>query len=228
MKIRVTFFRSKLDLLCISKVLTIFCVFSKIRWKRKHSRGHVAGSPSARGDSSVWALGRAAHSESTREGFSRLGHAGHVAGSGASGVAPGESVLGTRVLLGGLPDVACGLGTRGQVACSEASGGSLPAKVLGTRVALGVFRGKYHSLDSRRTRGLPGGSVVNGYSGHVATRATAGETLPFVILGTRGALAGFRGKYHSLDVTLHGRASGRLRGARGLPGKVVLVRLAAH
>src|SRR6266511_2769727 len=90
MKIGITFFRSKLDLLCISKVLTIFCVFSKIRWKRKHSRGHVAGSLSARGDSSVWALGRAAHSESTREGFSRLGHAGHVAGSGASGVAPGE------------------------------------------------------------------------------------------------------------------------------------------
>src|SRR6266540_2787827 len=126
-KIGITFFGSKLDLLCISKVLTIFCVFSKIRWERKHSRGHVACSPSARGDSSVWALGRAAHSESTREGFSQLGHAGHVAGSGASRVAPGESVLGTRVLLGGLPDVAYGLGTRGQVACSEASGGSLPA-----------------------------------------------------------------------------------------------------
>src|SRR6266498_888732 len=34
MKIGITFFRSKLDLLCISKVLTIFCVFSKVRRKR--------------------------------------------------------------------------------------------------------------------------------------------------------------------------------------------------
>src|SRR5436853_3644108 len=49
MKIGITFFGSKLDLLCISKVLTIFCVFSKIRRKRKHSRGHVAYSPSAWG-----------------------------------------------------------------------------------------------------------------------------------------------------------------------------------
>ena len=99
---------------------------------------------------------------------------------------------------------------------------------LGTRVALGVFRGKYHSLDSRRTRGLPGGSVVNGYSGHVSTRATSGGTLPFVLLGTRGALAGFRGKYHSLDFTVHSGASGRLRRTRRLPGKVLLVGLAVH
>ena len=35
MKIGITFFGSKLDLLCISKVLPIFCVFSKIRLKRK-------------------------------------------------------------------------------------------------------------------------------------------------------------------------------------------------
>src|SRR6266540_402869 len=62
-KIGITFFGSKLDLLCISKVLTIFCVFSRIRRKRKHSRGHVACSPGARGDLSVGALGRAAHSE---------------------------------------------------------------------------------------------------------------------------------------------------------------------
>src|SRR6266542_7028053 len=34
MKIGITFFGSKLDLLCISKVLTIFYVFSKIRLKR--------------------------------------------------------------------------------------------------------------------------------------------------------------------------------------------------
>src|SRR6266508_3926369 len=58
MKIGITFFGSKSDLLCISKVLTIFCVFPKVRRKKKHSRGHVACSPSARGDLSVWALGR--------------------------------------------------------------------------------------------------------------------------------------------------------------------------
>ena len=81
---------------------------------------------------------------------------------------------------------------------------------LGTRVALGVFRGKYHSLDSRCTRGLSGGSVVNGYSGHVSTRATSGGTLPLVLLGTRGALTGFRGKYHSLDFTVHSGASERV------------------
>src|SRR5437016_2601384 len=34
MKIGITFFGSKLDLLCISKVLIIFWVFSKIRLKR--------------------------------------------------------------------------------------------------------------------------------------------------------------------------------------------------
>src|SRR5437762_5561781 len=49
MKIGITFFESKLDLLCISKVLTIFYVFSRIRRKRKHSLGHVACSPGARG-----------------------------------------------------------------------------------------------------------------------------------------------------------------------------------
>src|SRR6266542_1786363 len=47
------------------------------------------------------------------------------------------------------PGLAFGFGTRGQVASSATSGGTPPAGVLGTRVALGVFRGKYHSLDSR-------------------------------------------------------------------------------
>src|SRR6266498_1423438 len=54
-KIGITFFGSKLDLLCISKVLTIFCVFSKIRWKTKRFRGHVAGSAGAQDSLSVWA-----------------------------------------------------------------------------------------------------------------------------------------------------------------------------
>src|SRR5438105_12784615 len=75
----------------------------------------------------------AAHSESSREGLSRLGHAGHAAGSGAPGEAPGESVFGTRVVLAGLPDVVYGLSIRGQVACSATSEGSLPAGVLGDR-----------------------------------------------------------------------------------------------
>src|SRR6266508_616799 len=37
---------------------------------------------------------------------------------------------------------------------------------------------------------LPGGSVVNGYSGHVSTRATSRGILSFVLLGTRGLLGG--------------------------------------
>src|SRR6266542_6479221 len=56
MKIGITFFGSKMDLLCIFKVLTIFRVFSKIRRKKKRSRGHVACSPSAWGSHSVWGL----------------------------------------------------------------------------------------------------------------------------------------------------------------------------
>src|SRR6266542_4366583 len=114
MKIGITFFGSKLDLLCISKVLTIFCVFSKIRWKKKRSRGHVAGSPSARDSLSVWGSRGSAHSESSREGLSGLGHAGHVAGSGASGDSPGR-------------------GTREQVSCSEDSRIWLTGWTLGDR-----------------------------------------------------------------------------------------------
>src|SRR6266508_2466142 len=75
---------------------------------------------------------------------------------------------------------------------------------------------------------IPGRGSRFGHSGHVATRATSGETLPAVVLGTRGdsddirrnspgwvlrtrvALAGFRGKYHSLDFTAHSGASGRV------------------
>src|SRR6266498_5453972 len=53
MKIGITFFGSILDLRCISKVLNIFCVFSKFRLEERRSRGHVACSPSARGSLSV-------------------------------------------------------------------------------------------------------------------------------------------------------------------------------
>ena len=203
MKIGITFFGSKLDLLCISKVLTIFCVFSKIRWKRKHSRGHVAGSPSARGDSSVWALGRAAHSESTREGFSRLGHAGHAAGSEASGVSLPAGYSGTGVLLGGLPDEAYGLGTRGQVACSEASGGSL------THSALGFFRGHVAHSQASVIVSLAG---LHGALGRFREACGAlGDTCRAPKVGPKGGFgmarseggfrAGFRDKCHTPKVS---------------------------
>ena len=83
--------------------------------------------------------GRAAHSESTREG-------------------------------------SIGSGTRDTWRARATSGGTLPAWVLGTRVALGGFQGKYQSLDPRCTRGLPGGSFVYGYSGHVALSEAKSET----------------------------------------------------
>ena len=67
----------------------------------------------------MWGLSGAAHSESSREGLSRLGHAGHAAGSEASEVSLPAGYSGTGVLLRGLPDEAYGLGTRGQVAYSE-------------------------------------------------------------------------------------------------------------
>src|SRR6266542_4181909 len=123
MKIGITLFGSKLDLLCISKVLTIFCVFSKIRRKKKHSRGHVACSPSARDDLSVWALGTRGALGKYPGGVYRLGHSGHVAHS--------ES---TR-------EGSIGSGTRDTWRAQATSGGTLPAWVLGTRVALGGFRG---------------------------------------------------------------------------------------
>src|SRR5436189_3941497 len=80
--------------------------------------------------------------------------------------------LGTRGVLGKYPGGVSRLGHSGHVVTRATSGGTLPAWVLGTRVALRGFRGKYHSLDSRRTRGLPGGSYV-------------------WVLGTRGVLREF-------------------------------------
>src|SRR6266511_5410446 len=83
--------------------------------------------------------------------------------------------LGTRGALGKYPGGVSRLGHSGHVATRATSGGTLPAWVLGTRVALRGFRGKYHSLDSRRTRGLPGGYYVYGYSGHVALSEAKSE-----------------------------------------------------
>src|SRR6266540_5097735 len=52
-KIGITFFGSKLDLLCISKVLTIFCVFSKI-WLKRNAPGDTWRARRVRGSLSVW------------------------------------------------------------------------------------------------------------------------------------------------------------------------------
>src|SRR6266498_5630887 len=54
MKIGITFFGSKLDLLCISKVLTIFCVFSKIRRKRNAPGDTWRAHRVSGGSLSVW------------------------------------------------------------------------------------------------------------------------------------------------------------------------------
>src|SRR5881394_3265470 len=117
MKIGIAFFGSKLDLWCISKVLSIFWTFSKFRLEERRSRGHVARSPSAREVSRCGALGPGALGE-FREGFSGHGLLGELPG-GALGARPRgtrgrlgsiRGVLpagysGTRVVLAGLPDV---------------------------------------------------------------------------------------------------------------------------
>ena len=90
------------------------------------------------------------------------------------------------------------IGHSGHVATRASSGGTLPAWALGTRVALGGFRGKYHSLDSRRTRGLPGGSYVYGYSGHVALSEAMPERGGFERRFRRGGFrAGFWDTWHA-------------------------------
>src|SRR5438132_10863103 len=105
MKIGIAFFGSKMDLWCISKVLSIFWTFSKLglekgapgdTWRACRVPGRSLGAGlSGRGHSESSGRGSrgTAYSESSREGLSGLGHAGHVAGSGASGE---FSRLGTR------------------------------------------------------------------------------------------------------------------------------------
>ncbi len=111
-----------------------------------------------------------AHSESSREGLSGLGHA---AGSGASGVSLPAGVLGDRCRVRRLPGQLslAGLATHSGASGRLAAHSELP----GTRGAFGGIRSKYHSRGSRRTRVLPGG-----------LRRT--RSLPV----TRGAFAGFR------------------------------------
>src|SRR5438105_10872348 len=117
MKIGIAFFGSKLDLWCISNVLSIFWTFSKFGLEERRSRGHVACSPSAREVSRCGALGPGALGE-LREGFSGHGPLGELPG-GALGARPRgtrgwlgsirrssrREFLWTRVALAGLPDL---------------------------------------------------------------------------------------------------------------------------
>src|SRR5438128_2023589 len=149
MKIGITFFGSKLDLLCISKVLTIFCVFSKIRLKR-NAPGDMWRARRVRCSLSVWGSRGTAHSESSREGLSGLGHAVHVAGSGASG---GFSRLGTRghVARSAAPGENPTHWTRGALGCFREGCGALGGFRGGLRLRHSGSSGE--SLNSRCTRG---------------------------------------------------------------------------
>ena len=184
MKIGITFFGSKLDLLCISKVLPIFCVFSKIQLKRK-----------APGD--TWRTRRV-----PGVGGSRAGALGELPG-GALGARP----RGTRGGLGSIRGSSqrecpldtrrtrrapgCGLRVRhsgtggvlgdirrkslaGYSGTGVAFGGCRGGVTRGARDALGSFReacgalgasGYYHSGTSRYTSGTSGGAGVVGTRG---------------------------------------------------------------
>src|SRR5207237_873127 len=107
------------------------------RRKRKHSRGHVACSPSARGDLPVWALGTRGALGKSPGGVSRLEHSGQVASSG------------------GIRRNSPGLGTRDTCRTRR-----LP--------------GKYHSLDSRRTRRLLGLALGGGFGDTRHSRTASG------------------------------------------------------
>src|SRR5438105_4529561 len=148
-------------------------------------------------------LGCGAHSESSREELSRLGHAGHAAGSEASGVSLPAGYSRTGVLLGGLPDEAYGLGTRGQVACSEASGGSL------THSALGFFRG--HVAHSQASVIVPLAGLHGALGSFREACGALGDTCRAPKVGPKGGFgmarseggfrAGFRDKCHTPKVS---------------------------
>ena len=89
----------------------------------------------------------------------------------------------------------------GHVAHSPSARGGLPEIIrgaaerypgglrLGTGVALGDHPGKFHSLDSRRTRGFWEVPMCLGTRGHVAHSGSIRDS-PGVSLGTRGLLGG--------------------------------------
>src|SRR5437762_14079327 len=84
----------------ILQSLRHFLVFNSAE-KKETLPGHVACSPSARGDLSVWALGTRGALGKYPGGVSRLGHSGHVATRATSGGTLPAWVLATRVALGG-------------------------------------------------------------------------------------------------------------------------------
>src|SRR5438128_12453310 len=95
----------------------------------------------------------AAHSESSREGLSRLGHAGHVAGSGASGE---FSRLGTRehVSRSAAPGENITCWTRGALGASGRKYYSQRTRILRGKVSLAAH--SESSGDTWRIRRLPG------------------------------------------------------------------------
>src|SRR5438105_9041785 len=127
MKIGIAFFGSKLDLWCISNVLSIFWTFSKFGLEERRSRGHVACSPSAREVSRCGALGPGALGE-LREGFS---------GHGSLGELPGGA-LGAREHPGSSPGWVLGNTCRTR----RASGCGLRVRHSGTGGILGDIRRK--------------------------------------------------------------------------------------
>src|SRR5436190_9940684 len=159
MKIGITFFGSKKDLLCTSKVLPIFCVFSKIRLKRK-----------APGD--TWRTRRV-----PGEGGSRAGALGELPGGGFSGHGPlgelpggalGARPRGTRGGLGsirGSSQRECPLDTR---RTRRAPGCGLRVRHSGTGGVLGDIRRK---SPGRSTRGQVSRSEASGVN---ITRWTRG------------------------------------------------------
>ncbi len=167
MKIGIAFFGSKLDLWCISKVLSIFWTFSKFGLEERRSRGHVACSPSAREVSRCGALGPGALGE-LREGFSGHGPLGELPG-GALGARP----RGTRGGLGsirGSSQRECPLDTR---RTRRAPGCGLRVRHSGTGGVLGDIRRK---SPGRSTRGQVSRSEASGVN---------------ITRWTRGALGGW-------------------------------------
>src|SRR6266508_6244248 len=110
---------------------------------------------------------------------------------------------------GGLP--VWGLSGRGPL--GELPGGALSARPRGTRGGLGCIRGSSRRecpRDTRRTRRAPGCGLRVKHSGTGGVLGDIRRKSPGWVLGTRVALASFRGKYHSLVFAAHSGASGRV------------------
>ena len=82
---------------------------------------------------------------------------------------------------------------------------------LGTGVALGDHPGKFHSLDSRRTRGFWEVPMCLGTQGHVAHSGSIRDS-PGVSLGTRGLLGGLPEVIYGSGTRGQMASSGDIRG----------------